>query len=359
MDGINYNIAVAYYKQEKLSQCLEYYEKIHSHKVFEKDELYNEMKKFLDEHIKTGDIAGKIEVAEEVTDINLDRIEIEPEKAVFQEEEAVPVGEKAETPPEEEDEVEFEIELDVEEEEEEETVESSTPVEAAAEDDGDFEIDLEEPAVTVEPEPQIETEKTAQPAPDSGTLSRLEELLEENKALIEANSRKIAVLEDSDVAAPEDMHPLSEQMDEIGERLDRIEGLFDTVSRLNGKVEDLLEDMSGIKLEEIRILASELKEISQTFADADIRESLAVIGDIVKKNGADVFGSTAELAGRVEQSEQDMENEIASLRKELEDVRSEQGKSPAGRILDEITDEISGDSPEDENNEDDEKISYF
>ena len=242
-DGVLYNIVVAYFRAERYPEAFDYYNRISSHQIFKKDDLFNEIRKKL--HTLFPD-------------------DIREEEEVQAPEGGVDWGDDAP--------------LSIEHEE--------SPF-ADVTVDGEEERD-DQPVLTRE-----EGHGTPAPAGMEHLLSELEELKDSvatNEDLIKDNSELITLL----LQSREETQQLKNGWEALEERISLLEELDERLAVLEKRMNDLErvregddgESEDAITLEEKRLLVKDLKNFKEETMNPDFKDAMDFIRTLSREGGS-------------------------------------------------------------------------
>ena len=321
-DGVLYNIVVAYFRAERYPEAFDYYNRISSHQIFKKDELFNVIRKKL--HTLFPD------------DIR--------EEEVPASEGGVDWGDEAP--------------LSIEHEE--------SPF-------ADVTVDEEENG---ENEPVLSEEGRPETLPAAGMehlLSELEELKDSvatNEDLIKDNSELITLL----LQSREETQQLKNGWEALEERIRTLETLDQRLEALEKRMDDLEGSPGGgegdgedaITLEEKRLLVKDLKNFKEEIMSPDFHDAMDLIRTLSREGGSGllhrIMDETASLQeslseARPEKQKKNKKETPPEESTELLPPADEEEKLPGpGELLEPPPGE---DGPEEEDQDDDDKISYF
>ena len=325
-DGVLYNILVAYFRAERYPEAFDYYNRISSHQIFKKDELFNEIRKKL--------------------------------HALFPE--AVKEGEEVPSP---EGGVDWggEVPLSIEHEE--------NPF---ADVTVDGEVSRTRPGGESEPAPAeaLRPEVPGAAAVEQliSELAELKDSVTTNEDLIKDNSELITLL----LQSMEDIQQIKNGWEALEEKIRRLESLDERMVALEKRAKELeysreeKGDDDAITLEEKRLLVKDLKNFKEETMTPPFREAIEFIRQLSREGGSGllrrIMDETASLkethaeTGLKEIQKQKQETPAQGI-PELLTPREEEKPLPGpGELLEPPPGE---ESPEDEGTDDDGKISYF
>lgn len=321
-DGVLYNIVVAYFRAERYTEAFDYYNRISSHQIFKKDELFNEIRKKLhalfpddirDEEAQAS--AGGVDWGDEAP------LSIEHEESPF---------------------------ADVTVDEEESTEKAPAPAE----------------------------EYTSEPPSPEGMehlLSEIEELKDSvatNEDLIKDNSELITLL----LQSREETQQLKNGWEALEERIRTLETLDERLKAMEKRMDDLEQSHTGetgegedaITLEEKRLLVKDLKNFKEEIMNPDFHDAMDFIRTLSREGEPGLLHRIMD--------------ETASLQESLTETPPEKQKKHKKETPPEEAPELlpppedgeelpgTGDllepppgeeGPDDEEQDDDDKISYF
>ena len=327
-DGVLYNIVVAYYRGERYPEAFEYYNRISSHQIFKKDELFNEIRKKF--HSLFPEEAGDEEEArapDNGTDWGDDAtLSIEHEESPF-------------------------ADVTVEEEEKEHAPGETPEISFSGEGES-------EPAY-------------APPAAVEHLLSEIEELKDSvatNEDLIKDNSELITLL----LQSREETQQLKNGWEALEERIRRLERWDEKLEALEKRMDALEESRESgegddvITLEEKRLLVRDLKNFKEETMAPAFREALDFIRNLSREGEQGLLhrikDETTSLKGTLTEAEQKKD------KAQKEEAPSEEAQEPLIRQEEEellpgpgeLLEPPSGEeNTEEEEKDDDDKISYF